>query len=504
MKHHFFLFFLLVATSLSAQDTIPASIAIIDFFPQPPNDEPLTIYHPFKNDRQLVEINYHDHWQQEVDFMERTQPRGMAWAAVIPYRGPNVYIVRGRNGNIIKTYNDFGRGVFKDSLEPPGFVSDGLYHVHSQYGNGRFRVYDCKGLDSGFDFRRGSLPCKTGLIDLAGNIILPMKYDNIYMTNKGYFVFKGEKYGMLNKDLKPITPVKYEGRYLQSHLDDKVFIVEENGKQKIVSQDGEEKTRKGFDKIDPVQNRGMEYYYIMDEGKRGIMGKNLELIIPPNHEALYLTNYENQKYFLAQKKEKYGLYYTDGSIALPFKYGFLKAFKDFIQIKTKEGHGIIRPDLSELIPPGFDTLVVYNNIRCLKDGYWTFYTPEGERISEVEYEHTIKWYYGYYIVSKDGKYGLLNERVENGVLFIPAIYDELQPLYPDFENNLRYNAVRIGKYWGLLESVSGEMAVPIQYEEIFQQTSGKRKIYIKNKAGKWAEFKKKGKVLNFNLDRARH
>ena len=48
-----------------------------------------------------------------------------------------------------------------------------------------------------------------GLIDIAGKIVLPLEYSYIYPTNdfKSWRVRKGEEYGVLDNELKPIVPL---------------------------------------------------------------------------------------------------------------------------------------------------------------------------------------------------------------------------------------------------------------------------------------------------------
>ncbi len=50
---------------------------------------------------------------------------------------------------------------------------------------------------------------KCGLMDVLGNIVLPMEYSYIYPTNdfKFWRVQKGEEYGVLDNELKPIVPL---------------------------------------------------------------------------------------------------------------------------------------------------------------------------------------------------------------------------------------------------------------------------------------------------------
>ena len=202
----FTLIFLVFPKNLSAQ---------FYFDSQPPD----TIYYPFDKGIQLIEIDYLTYFEQ-VDLYYSTKSQ-----APFFHNRPigNEYIFRDTTGKIVKSFNTsltqdsialmfkpvpFETAKKEQILENRKLFSDSFYGQFAPYRlnyklifNFSITVYN----DVDTTFKNH---LKKGLIDLQGNIILPIEYDNIYCYQDWMVVQKDCKWGLMNYAGETLIPLE--------------------------------------------------------------------------------------------------------------------------------------------------------------------------------------------------------------------------------------------------------------------------------------------------------
>ena len=172
LKRLAILSFLLFSYSITAQESV---IDLNSY--HPPKKTTDSLYFPYQNNIQLIVINNYDTWNGRVAFMERMQPRGLSWASLLGPTPKNVYIFRNKEGDIIKTYNDFE----SNSRLTHTNISSSSQLKDTDYINttdlSLFTMQDYRELNTHLMFYGDN--DKVGLINLKGHIVLPAIYDNI-------------------------------------------------------------------------------------------------------------------------------------------------------------------------------------------------------------------------------------------------------------------------------------------------------------------------------------
>ncbi len=90
---------------------------------------------------------------------------------------------------------------------------------------------------------------KEGMIDRAGNVVIPIEYDEIREYGEAFKVKKGDKYGLIDKTGKDITGIKYSA--MQTHPVGDLFSVKEDGKIGLIDYAGKEIIPSKYDQIHP-------------------------------------------------------------------------------------------------------------------------------------------------------------------------------------------------------------------------------------------------------------
>jgi hypothetical protein len=140
---------------------------------------------------------------------------------------------------------------------------------------------------------------KYGILDTLFNAILPIKYDNIEVSEKSYIIGMNEKYGVLDENFKTILPVEYDwiiATHTNGDYDKSKYVVKKDYVQKLYDEKG--KILNDF----YVENRSGEY----DENE-------FEPVFEPN--KITLSTYI--KYYL---DGNYGIIDGVQRVVIPAKY----------------------------------------------------------------------------------------------------------------------------------------------------------------------------------------
>lgn len=208
--------------------------------------------------------------------------------------------------------------------------------------------------------------------------------------------------------------------------------------------------------------------------KYGFVNKNNKLVIPLKYDD---ARSFNEGMASVKKGYLWGYVNTTGKEVVPFKYDFAHEFKNGFGVVgiADQGTGCVNKNGKLIIPCIYESInhfydsknhcdskarIVYAR---LKDKYYVF-DETGKEILPASYEFNEQFttftdgddsYY--FIVTKDGKYGVINE---HGDVTIPVSYDKIAT---DSENR-NLTVMANGKY-GVLD-MSGNTIVPVEFDEI--------------------------------------
>lgn len=163
---------------------------------------------------------------------------------------------------------------------------------------------------------------------------------------------------------------------------------------------------------------------------------------------------------------KWHIYNEDKQTAGPGQYDEVQAFDMYrLKVKTTNKWGLVTTEGTELLPAKYEDVTVLSNnyLMAKNSGKWKIFYSQGQEIKEISptayerVEPAPKYYKGYYMVTVNGKKGLI---------FLPHPWMEervnlsyVKPLYDDIVLPPYYNFVKVSqnKKWGLYDLKSGEL-----------------------------------------------
>ena len=173
---------------------------------------------------------------------------------------------------------------------------------------------------------------KYGLLDSKGKVVLPLKYNGIKNAGKDksglayYKVWKNNKVGFVNENLKEITKVKYDnagnfyGNLAIVEKKEKLGAINNLGKEVVpVKYQGEIESYYGLS----VWNNG-EYLALMKKGYFGLLDKTGKEITPFKYLSIEFINKDT---IIAEKSgSKVGVINNKNKVVVPFIYQEIKQY----------------------------------------------------------------------------------------------------------------------------------------------------------------------------------
>lgn len=309
-----------------------------------------------------------------------------------------------------------------------------------------------------------------GVVDNEGKIIVDVKYKEITSLgedNKSGYIVKDDTglYGIVGSFKNEILPCKYEK--IEKVYGNDMYVIVQEGKQKIVNSKGEEIITDGFDKVASIlKTKEKGFVYVKDE-KYGIMTFPGEVTIEAQYDNLIEAK---QDVFIATKEGKQGVIDISNTTKIDFNYNTITYNEngDFyiaedesynsniinnnfetrltgilIELNTEQGYLKLRQD---------DKYKYYNfkfeekNVKDIlknntlfldkKDNKYGYVDKDGNVVVEYVYDDaTDQNEYGYVAVKKDGKWGAINK---NGQVVQEPIYNLDDYLIIDFIGNWHF------------------------------------------------------------------
>lgn len=247
---------------------------------------------------------------------------------------------------------------------------------------------------------------------------------------------------------------------------------------------------------------------IEEDGKKGVIGKSMQYVIPPQFQRIEALNYSR---FFVQKNDKWSLIASNGNILTTQEYDRLNLIAeleldgirnykvldihDNLLIAELNGKfGLIDSLGCVKAPLKYDVIRNFANklARIKLEGVWGFINWEGEEIITPQYDEVQPFYKGVGIFRKGTKWGLINT---DGEEVIAAKFDELRRLYKlsSYKKSgfRELMEARLGGKWGLINT-AGKMVTPLQYDSIYPFKDG---LAYLTANGKWGLVDNLGEVL---------
>jgi hypothetical protein len=397
------------------------------------------------------------------------------------HRGASVYYKDGKSGLVYKDSN------ITEAIFDKAYLSSSLGIIVKK--DGKFGFYNRKGLkilslnyDSISHFGSNSLKVfknlQQGIVDKEGNIVLSIKYKQIFMHNSiGMFAVRDKK-DRLNivgkRDRKIVTSLET----ISLHPDGAIIgngkkygFITNSVKTKFIydfipvgtykkgkspSRTLYQKNRGGDNGIIPSNGSRLNQIVVVKEGKVGMVDSSNNLLIPIEHDEIF--DMRSKNYYAIKNGKKFGYYLKRCSVYESPKYdGLYMDGTTYLKLILDRKHGIVDDATGKLIIP-------------------------------IEYESIIKTKDSFKL-TKDNKQGAADMQ---GTIIVPVNYDKIESLAryfsSGFENLFK---VTIGEKTGVID-YKNKVVIPVDYEYV-EDFEDDFFLVVDNK--KFGLFSKKGELL---------
>ncbi|MCU0445892.1 MAG: WG repeat-containing protein [Microscillaceae bacterium] len=371
--------------------------------------------------------------------------------------------------------------------------------------------------DAARDFKEGmawvKLGVKIGFVDKTGREVVKIDYDGARDFSEGMaWVKRDNRIGYVNKQGIEVIPPKYEGAFDFKNGLGKVIL---NKKYGFVNSEGKEIIALIYDDMGDFAN---DRVWAMKDGKMGYLDPKGQIAIPFGYESGGSFS-ENRAWVIQNGKR--GFIDPNGKAITPLKYEGTRNFSNgmawvlnnalvgFVNLEGKEviplqytgawdfsedlagaisggkvgfidktGNWVIRPQFDDI-----DSSFVNGVAKVKQNGISFFINRQGQKVSENinntttsqsgKYDTKSPYMLGVAIVSKNGKYGLINEN-EHEITILK--YDFIDA----FSQGLA--AFRRGGLWGYLNK-SGEEVIKAEFVRAYPFSEGLAMVQVGEKYG---------------------
>ena len=296
---------------------------------------------------------------------------------------------------------------------------------------------------------------KYGIADNEGKIILEPKYleiTNLGKDNKSGYIVKDEsgKYGIVDYSNVKILENKYD--QIAKIYGNDLYVVVENGKQKLINKTGEDVLTEGFDEITHIlktQNTGVIYKVGEKFGVKSLTG---EVTLEPTFDKLEEAKVGT---LVATKDGKVGLIDLAGVEKLPYQYNSIiyNEIADIYIAEDEKLNSHILDNNYSLKQSGIlinlDTEKGYFELRQNDEYKYYNFKFEEKSVKDVLPNRTL------FADKKEGKYGFIDK---DGNVLVDYIYDDVTE-----QNAYGYVGIKKDGKWGCVNS-KGTVIVEPKYD----------------------------------------
>lgn len=346
-----------------------------------------TIFYPFYNGVQMIEVDHIGFWDRHIFFLEQSQPMSMPHSYYNPMPIGNEYFFRDTSGVIVKAYNStHSLAALTKHFETTAMnkKSTGIafffkYHNNQGYRTGVWyqspqAMFDFPGhykvstghakqtaLNIGYSADPTNYNLKFGLIDSLGNEVIPIEFNEIYPFYENLLVRKDQKWGIINYKNEVVVPLSYENYEIdrRSNTDNPETLSnvlfrtsKESSNERIEYQFSAvyftEKNQlislNNYDEVNhdytwsPMDDQSKRFIYISKNGKRGLLNEDYQEIVPPRYELFEFSKY-SQGLFRVAQEGKFGFWDKNFNEIIPLEYDYAEKFtSDSTALVLKNGN----------------------------------------------------------------------------------------------------------------------------------------------------------------------
>ena len=334
---------------------------------------------------------------------------------------------------------------------------------------------------------------KFGLIDLTGNEIIQIEYDEISVIpeiENSFKVKKDNKYGIVDGDGKTVVQTQYADIDVLGKDNKSGFIVKnDSGKYGIVDYSNTQILEAKYDSIEKVY--GNDMYVVTISGKQKVVNKAGEDVLTTGFDSIkqILANQENAVIFM--KSDKCGVMNTNGEVLIDALYDSLKETKVGMFIASKDGkYGIINSNKEEKLPFEYSSITFSDKA--------DLYVAEDSNFNAKILNSNLDEKASGILSELNESKGYLKLRVDNSYKYYNFKFEEKQES-DIFTSRTLFLSKKDGKY-GFVDK-AGKVVVDYIYDDAMEQND--YGFAAVKKDGKWGSIDGKGNVVQeptYNLD----
>jgi hypothetical protein len=330
-----------------------------------------------------------------------------------------------------------------------------------------------------------------GLISIAGKVVIPCIYDEIYEF-----------------DYKKTS--RMEGPYIE-FLDHggETAVVKKNGKWGLVNTKNEVLAECIYEEfyIPDVQLFYENRAAAQKNGLWGFLNERGKPVSSFIYEEVGSNHLETPQFIstfyggmvVVKKDGKWGVIDSEGKEKISFIYDYISIFVTEKAIAQKNGKwGYINKSGDEVIPVIYDEIKWFEMGLCpvKKDGLWGFLNEKSEFVVTPMYDDIFTpdevsvdggiWFFsqdGYCAVKKNGKWGLVDK--DNNIV-VSFEYDGINFTSDGLEDwrffSNGFIAVKKGKFWSVVNK-NGLNRIPFEYDDVMIWSKGNVCVKRNNKWG---------------------
>ncbi len=311
---------------------------------------------------------------------------------------------------------------------------------------------------------------KVGFIDVQGNVVIEPVWDEAFFDseNNGLIpVREGKLWGLVNRNGEVVAAPAYaeepailygEVEFIPVKVGKKYGFINRSGEMVIQPKwNGVEPFQNGLARVNAGSEKKPQYGYIDQTGA--------EIIKPQYADALDFC----EGLAAVKVKKLYGYIDAQGTLVVEPQFQNAQAHAQGLAAVMVDGkYGYIDTAGKMVIEPRFEEVdqwyreVEHMDVKV--DGKWGVINLVGEYLVQPEWEE-ISSYGALWCVKKAEKYGAVDH---NGKEMIPAVYDEVLPIW-DKAAEKDYYWVKQGEAWGVF-SEAGELLCEPQWTKEYNTT----------------------------------
>lgn len=255
-----------------------------------------------------------------------------------------------------------------------------------------------------------------GFIDRAGEIAIPIAYDDVNNFSEGLAAVKQKNtWGFIDKTGKIVIPCKYDAVL---NFSDGLAAVMLNGKCGFIDKQGKEVIPC---KYSNAGNFSEGLAKIEVDGKSGFIDKAGKEVISCQYDAA--SNFSGGLVGV-QQSDKYGYIDQTGKEIVPCKYDYADNFAEGLaMVRQNDKYGFIDQTGKEVIPCKYDGGQSFHEGLALvkQNNKWGYIDQTDKTVIDFKYDDAWEFSEGFAPVMQNGKWGYIDK---TGHEVVPCKYDD--------------------------------------------------------------------------------